>query len=192
MVVSFYKIALKFTGQEATMAFQDDQLCAGLKAGINGAIHGVQALWDEKSSTDEWGVLLVDAKNAFNNINRFRMLWTVRHLWPSGASFVFNCYHHWSLLFFWNGNGMASILHSREGVTQGDHVTMIAYGIGILPHIKHLKWAIPDVTKPWYAGNVGDLGTFARLETYFDSLARQGPGRGYHPESNKSVLIVRL
>ena len=34
----FSKIVLKIMGQEATMAFQDDQLCAGLKAGIDGAI----------------------------------------------------------------------------------------------------------------------------------------------------------
>ena len=29
-----------------------------------------------------------------------------------------------------------------------------------------------------------------RLEAYFDSLTRQGPGRGYHPKLTKSVLIV--
>ena len=40
----FAKILLKVTATEATMACQDDQLCAGLKEGINGAIHGVQAL----------------------------------------------------------------------------------------------------------------------------------------------------
>ena len=40
-------------GPEATMAYQDDQLCAGLKAGIDGAIHRVQALWDENVSTEE-------------------------------------------------------------------------------------------------------------------------------------------
>ena len=31
---------------------------------------------------------------------------------------------------------------------------------------------------------------FARLETYFDLLTRQGPGWGYHPDQNKSVLIA--
>ena len=36
----------------------------------------------------------------------------------------------------------------------------------------------------------GALGTFARLETYFVPLRRQGPGRGYQPDPNKSVLIV--
>ena len=34
----FAKIILKVTGPEATMLCQDDELCAGLKAGIDGAI----------------------------------------------------------------------------------------------------------------------------------------------------------
>ena len=44
---------------------------------------------------------------------------------------------------------------------------MTSYGIGILPLIKNLKRAMPDVTHPWYADDAGDLGTFAKLETYF-------------------------
>ena len=49
----FSKIMLKVTVPEATMAYQDDQLCAGLKAGINGAVYGVQDIWDEKSTTED-------------------------------------------------------------------------------------------------------------------------------------------
>ena len=86
---------------------------------------------------------------------------------------------------------MASCLHGRKGVMQGGTITMIAYEIGILPLIKNLKWEIPDVTQPWYADNAGSLGKFARLDTYFDSLTRQGLGRGYYPEPSKIVLIVR-
>ena len=113
------------------MACQDDHLCAGLKAGINGAVQGVQSIWDEKSTTKDWLLLLVDAKNAFNNINRFRMMWTIRHLWPSGARFLFNFYCHWSLLVLRNGNGVDSFLHSSKGVMQGEPLAMILYGIGI-------------------------------------------------------------
>ena len=51
------------------MACQDDQICAGLKAGFDGAIQGVQDLWDENSFTEEWVFLLVDANNAFSEIN---------------------------------------------------------------------------------------------------------------------------
>ena len=51
----FSKIVLKVTVLEATMAFRDDQLCAGLVAEINCTIHGVQGLWDESSTTKDWG-----------------------------------------------------------------------------------------------------------------------------------------
>ena len=173
------------------MTCQDNQLCAGLKSGIYSAIHGVQDLWDENLSTEEWGFLLVDARNAFNEINRVGMLCTVQHLCPSRAHFVFSCYRHWSLLVLRNMNGTASIIHSREGMTQGGPLAMIVYGIGILPLIKNLKREIPDVTHPWYAEDAGALGTFARLETYFDSLTRQVLGPGYHSYPTKSVLIVR-
>ena len=74
---------------------------------------------------------------------------------------------------------------------QGNPLAMIAYRIGILPLIKNIKRVIPDVAQPWYADNSGALGKFTRLETYFDSLTRQGPGRGYHPKQSKSLLIVR-
>ena len=69
---------------------------------------------------------------------------------------------------------------------------MIAYRIGILPVINNLKRGIPEVTHPWYADNARALGTFARLETYLDSLTLQGPGQGYHPKPSKSVLIILL
>ena len=102
------------------------------------------------------------------------MLCTVRHLWPSRDSFVFNCYRHWSSLVLHNMNGTASILHSIECVAQGNPLPMISYGIRILPLIKNMKRLIPDVTHPWYDDNTGALGTFARLDTYFDSLTCQG------------------
>ena len=79
----FYKIMLKVTGPEATMECQDDQMCAGLNEGINIAFHGVQYIWDEKLTTEDWGFLIVDANNAFNKINRVGMLWTVKYLWLS-------------------------------------------------------------------------------------------------------------
>ena len=51
----FSKIVLKVTVTEATLVCQDDKLCAGLKAGIDGTIHRIKALWDKNLSTEEWG-----------------------------------------------------------------------------------------------------------------------------------------
>ena len=113
------------------------------------------------------------------------MLWTIRHLWLFGAHFVFNCYRHCSSLVLWNGNGTSSILHSREGTKQGDTLAMTAYRIRILPLIKNIKQEITDVTQPWYADNVGDLGTFARLDTYFLFSDILGTGRGVSLQSDQ-------
>ena len=174
------------------MPCQYDQLCARLKALIDGLVHSVQALWDENLTTENWVFLLVDAKNAFNDINRVRMMWIFRHLWLSGARFVFNFYRHWSSLVLWNGDGTASFIHSKEGVTHRDPLAMIVYGIGILPLINNLKREIPDVTQPCYADNSGALGTFVILETCFDLLTCQGLVQGYYTKPSKSVPIVHL
>ena len=91
------------------MACQYDQMCARLKAGIDGTVHGVQDIWDENSTMEDWVFLLVvDANNAFNEINRVVILWIVQHLWQYRDFFVFNCYFHWSLLVLRNGNGTAT------------------------------------------------------------------------------------
>ena len=55
-----------------------DQLSAGVKSGIEGAIHAVNDLYmGHHSLPAGWRLLLVDAKNAFNSLNRAAMLWNV-------------------------------------------------------------------------------------------------------------------
>ena len=65
---------------------------------------------------------------------------------------------------------MASFMHSREDVIQGDPIAVVTYGIGIRPPIKLLKSKIPDVTQPFHANNDGALGTFTNVEFYFSLL----------------------
>ena len=64
-------------------------------------------------------------------------------------SFFLNCYHHWSFIVFWNRNGTASFLHSKECMTQGGPKAMVSYGIVILLLIKNLKEEYTDVTQRW-------------------------------------------
>ena len=105
--------------------------------GIEGAIYAMRVLWDEHMKEEDWGFLLIDARNAFNEENRTAMLWAVQHECPSGAKFTFNCYRHWATLVVWyTGDRSGHFLHSKEGVTQGDPLAMIAYGIGFLPLIR--------------------------------------------------------
>ena len=71
---------LKVTGPESTNLCKYDQICAGLKSGIDGAIRGFKLFGTLKVITEDWVLLLVDAKNDFKYINQVEMIWKVRHL----------------------------------------------------------------------------------------------------------------
>ena len=81
-------------------------------------------------------MLLVDTAIAFNSLNRAAMLLHARVLWPRCARFLFNTFQGWSVLVL---RGSSTFLYSKEGVTQGDALSMFMYVIGTLPLICSLR-----------------------------------------------------
>ena len=79
---------MKVTGPEDNHTCKDDQLCAGSKAVLDGAVHGLKSIWGANYNKENGCFLRIDTKNAFNEINIIGMLWTVRHLWLSGVCLV--------------------------------------------------------------------------------------------------------
>ena len=88
------KCLLRVTGPEAKAACRKDQLAGGVEAWMEGAIHAMRVLWEEHAQEEDWGFLLIDARNAFNEENQTAMLWAVHNEWPSAVWFTFNCYRH--------------------------------------------------------------------------------------------------
>ena len=84
------KCFLSVASPAATEACGTQQLCCGLSAGIEGAIHAAQQDWQEHSQEPDYGFLCIDGTNAFNTLDRTNMLWSVCHEWPQGAHFTFN------------------------------------------------------------------------------------------------------
>ena len=162
-----------------------DQLCSGLKAGIEGAIHSARELFEEKSG-DGFGLLLVDTNNAFNSVNRAVVLWNVRVLWPRCSRFLFNTYQGYSTIWV---SGCSDRILSKEGVTQGDPLSMLLYAIAVLPLIQSLSdntwW-----TQNWYADDSSCVATLRNLKDWFSLLSERGPEFGYFPEPSKTVLVV--
>ena len=58
------KTVMLLAGEDVQDVCGSDQLCAGAEAGIEAAVHAVNSLFDEHQGSG-WGVLLVDATNAF-------------------------------------------------------------------------------------------------------------------------------
>ena len=107
------KCLLKVAGPESKSACDTTQLAGGLENRIKGAIHAMRVLFKEHRKEEDWGFLLIEARNAFNEENRTAMLWAVWHEWPSGAQFTFNCYRHWATLVVRDiGGGSGHFLHS--------------------------------------------------------------------------------
>ena len=104
-------------------------------------MHAFSDMFEDLSS-DGWGLLLIDALNAFNSISRTTCLWNARVLWPHCSRFLFNSYQGFVVLFI---AGSKVILLSREGVIQGDTLVLLFYGIGVLPVTRKLKK--PDLWK---------------------------------------------
>ena len=135
------------------------------------------------------GTTLVDARNGFNELSRLAMLWTVRHRWPAGARFVLNCYRHWAQLVIRQQGGDPIILHSREGVTQGDPLSMVVYGVALVPLAEIIRAADKEVLAPFYADDVGLDGPAGRNAKLMGILVEHGPDFGYFPEPGKSIHV---
>ena len=86
-----------------------------LRAGIEGAVHAMRELYDEHRE-DGWGVILVDVNNVFNSLNRSVAL---QNVGPDA---------HVSYL-------TPEVIRSKEGVAQGDPLSMLMYAVALMPLI---------------------------------------------------------
>ena len=102
------------------------------------------------------------------------MLWTVPHCWPAGARFAFNIYRHWAqLLLRHPGEPPVTILR-REGVTQGDPLLMVLYGINLVPLAEELRVADPGLLLLFYADDAAFDGSERRSAQLLKMVMKRG------------------
>jgi hypothetical protein len=136
----------------------------------------------ESDETD--ALLLVDADNAFNRLNRKIVLHNIHFLCPELSVFATNCYRAPIRLFV---AGDVELL-SCEGTTQGDPLAMILYAIGIMPLIDRLRGKAKQV---WYADDAQAADKLMALRAWWDIITEHGPQYGYFANPIKTKLIVK-
>jgi hypothetical protein len=119
------KCIFKVAGKEAKETCGIDQLCAGLESGIEGGIHAMSHMWEQHKMEEDWGFLLIDASNVFNEQKQTGMLWAVQYELPSGVRCTFNCYKHWATLVIRSNNGSGGFLHLKTDLS---HYALFQYG----------------------------------------------------------------
>ena len=157
------------------------QLCGGQISGIEAALHAARSSFE---SDNNEAILLVDATNAFNSLNRQTALHNIRRICPALATILINTYRDPTDLFV-DGD----CLLSQEGTTQGDPLAMPMYALATVPLIKRLSR--DSITQIWYADDAAAVGKVSDLREWWEMLTKEGPSFGYFPNPNKTWLVTK-
>ena len=176
------KAILSIVKEDIQEAAGTQQLCAGQIAGAEAAAHAVRESFE---CPETEAILLVDATNAFNCLNRKTALHNILRTCPSIATIALNCYRQPTNLFV-DGD----VILSDEGVTQGDPLAMPIYAVATVPLIRKLE-IDNDARQMWYADDACATGTLENLRTWWDKIMSEGPAFGYYPKASKSWLVTK-
>ena len=132
---------------------------------------------------DTEAMILVDAKNAFNCLNRQVTLLNCDSVCPALSHILINTYRNNSQLFV----GGQCIL-SKEGTTQGDPLAMAMYAIGTQPLVCRLDGIAKQV---WYADDSAAGSSLERIRRWWDLMVEIGPLYGYFPNGSKTHVLAK-
>ena len=166
------------------------QTCSGVSSGIEAAVHSMRSTFHEDECE---AILLVDASNAFNSLNRAAAVQNLKFICPPFYQYIKKTYKSPADLVINNANGEDRHLLSEEGVTQGDVCAMALYELSTKPIIQ--KWRENTDTAKcrqcWYADDASAAGQLVEMRKWWDILSDIGPNYGYLPNEAKTILIVK-
>ena len=183
------KCVMKFLKPDIPRSAGSLQVCAGHDAGCEAAIHAIKDMFAEE---DVDGVLLVDASNAFNSLNREVALRNMFVTCPEMAVFETNMYRSYSSLYVKDleSSEVHEIL-SEEGTTQGDPSAMPVYSCSTTPLITALLRRKEEshllYRQVWFADDAASAGNIDGLNVWWKKLLPLGPGYGYYPNPQKKL-----
>ena len=144
-------------------------------------MHSARKLFENDTT-----ILLVDASNAFNGLNRANALMNIRIVCPAFSTILINIYRESTELFLG-----ANTLLSQEGTTQGDPLAMPFYALATRPLIDSLSRDTPELRQIWYADDASAGGKLTNLKKWWDNLSRVDPSFGYFVNPQKTWLVTK-
>jgi hypothetical protein len=162
------------------------QTFSGVQSGIEAATHAMASKFENEESE---AVLLVDAKNAFNSMNRKNALRTVSKVCPEFYQYLHNTYQVPTRQYI-SGSKEGQLIMSKEGSAQGDTAAMPMFGINTRPIIESLH-ETTDAVQIWYVDDGCAGGKLEEVLSWWNHLCAIGGEYGYEPTARKTWLIVK-
>ena len=163
------------------------QVGVGTPGGAEAIVHSLQLLRANPliSDSDKW-VLLVDFRNAFNNIDRALMFEELRSHIPGISPWMEWCYGSQPHLI----HGDYTI-HSCAGVQQGDPLGPLGFSMALHPIVQRIVNEVPGLSlNAWYLDDGTLCGSLSNLKLALDIIEEDGPARGLLLNRNKSLLFA--
>ena len=178
------KVVMKVAKEDIKKAAGCLQLCTGQEAGCEAAIHAMCRIFE---SNETQAILIVDAENAFNLINRKALLHKIEYLRLVIATFLCNCCAISARLFLIGGKE----LRSHERTTQGDPKVMAAYALASTPLLDHLQSIKRKVKHAPVANKLTGAGKLEEIKIWWDTIITERLKYGYYPKPSKPFLIIK-
>ena len=115
------------------------------------------------------GILLIDASNAFNQMNRSVALHNIQITCKEMSLYIINTYRSSSRLFICGGGEILS----QEGTTQGDPLAMPWYSVNASVMIQSLRTSSPGVIQVWLADDPAGGGQIVPLYNWYSHLTQE-------------------
>ena len=167
--------------------FSPHQLGVACPGGAETMVHSLRACVDRHWEDDDFVVLKVDLRNAFNNVSRQAVLDQCHSHFPELLPWVSWCYSHPTNL--WHPLGSLS---STSGVQQGDPLGSLLFSLVIHPVIIEIENACESLSfNKWYLDDGALAGSKTSIDQALSILNNQGPPLGLFPNFSKCELFCK-
>ena len=161
------------------------QLGVGARGGCEAIAHAVRQATSEDPS--KW-VLQADLINAYNQVDRGKVLEETANHFPECLAWVTTCYGAPSKLRF----GEADIL-SALGLHQGDPLAGLLFCLALKPVVDAIEEQVPTLTlNAWYCDDANLVGNLEELQAVVDIIQQEGAPRGFILSTSATVPPSKL
>ncbi len=186
----------QYMRKEMNNTFFKDFQYAFKKSGMEKIVHTINYF---HSCHPDWDFASLDARNAFNESNKYIGLSTILDKFPKAFNFMKSIYLQDSNQFYFNERADSiKIIPSKTGFHQGDVLGSWAFAVTIQPLLvglsDHLKEKFGEVGASFHISFFVDDGYVCAPHNIvveaLKYLKNEGPKYGYHINKNKGAILL--
>ena len=179
------KCALAAISDNVENVFLPNQFGVCVSGGAESIIHSTNSHLERLKSNENYAVLQIDFKNAFNLVSRQCIFDTVVTTFPELAKFVEYTYGSFGTLVIGD-----STLKSATGVQQGDPLAPLLFSLVLNSLILNIRENCPDLLmNSWYLDDGVLIGSREEILKAYNVIVGQGEKYGLEINPKKCVLF---